>query len=221
MHSKTRSLGPMIRLNIDTVFAARARILALLAFFLGLGLFASGIDGVRLSSILYLSLGATLVIKLFFLEDKTNLNLFYEELPTTRRTVVSARYLLSACIVPATAIAMIPSWLVAVRFTDYGPTKELFFAIAYLLIEAIVIAAIIPIYTAFGPQNQVLILISLMSVLLILGGAFAGLAWLFWEPTTWLIQRPPLFGLVGLIIVAALWAISWLISIKIYERKDF
>lgn len=213
--AKIRNLGPMLKLNLVIMAEAKYAVAILAAIGLALS-----IGGIQFGSIFLVIMGYSLMVQLFNVEYKHNMAKLYSALPTTRRTVVSARYLSAVFLLFGIAVV---SGLQVALITFFGSgvyASDMLYPLGALFTQAMLLATLIPAFIAFGPQKYGYVLLCILGVFAVLGGIFAGITWFLPQWLTWISERPVMLTTMGLAVVAVAWCISWTVSNRIYARKD-
>lgn len=217
-----RNLAAMLRvdlLNMRGMIISALIFAAMILTFIMLGL---GSSAAPMMALLLMLAGNQL-----FMQDASGaLPLLYQSLPTTRRTVVASHYLIAAgAFVIGTAMMFAAIALANLLGSDFGLKEGLMGASLTVILMAWILAFQIPLTVRFG-QKSVFILILFVGAVATVGGfLFAHLeeggSAIFESlgEAVWLNPVPAVLAAAGGAVVA--WLISYFVSARIFERKNF
>lgn len=217
-----RNLAAMLKadlLNMKGMLISALILGAMILIFLMLGL---GTGAAPMMAVLLMVAGNQL-----FMQDASGaLPLLYQSLPTTRRTVIASHYVIAAgafVIGIATMFAAIA--LANLLGSNFGLKEELMGASLIAILMAWILAFQIPLTVRFG-QKSVFVLILFVGAVATVGGFLfsylgEGGSAIFesWGEAVWLNPVPALLVAAGGAVVA--WLISYFVSARIFERKNF
>ena len=165
------------------------------------------------------------VVSLFSVDNACHWDFYAATLPVSRKTVVSAKFLLLGLCIAAGFVYSLIMAPVAHLLIGEPITESILASLLVTLILVIYFAMTIPLTYAFGPdkaRSAMLLLMGLagggiLAAASLGGGAGAVLMALF----GWMETSPvPGFAIVSA-AAAAMCVVCWLISCRIYERKEF
>ena len=165
------------------------------------------------------------VMSLFSVDNTCRWDFYAATLPVSRKTVVTAKFLLLGLCIAAGFVYSLVTAPVAYLLIGEPIAESILASLLVTLILVIYFAMTIPLTYAFGPdkaRSAMLLLMGLagggiLAAASLGGGAGAVLMALF----GWMETSPvPGFAIVSA-AAAAMCVVCWLVSCRIYERKEF
>lgn len=165
------------------------------------------------------------VVSLFTVDNSCRWDFYAATLPVSRRAVVTAKFLLLGMCVAAGLIYSLAMAPVSFLLVGMPLAESVMTSLLVTLILVIYFAVMMPLTYAFGPEKA---RSAMLVLLLVIGVTFFAAAKLddgFGSTLTILfgwMETGPVPGFVFLTVVAAVaCAVCWLVSCRIYEKKEF
>lgn len=203
----------MIGLLMKDIIALRGfwRIIALMiAVFLVVGYIAGGVD--ILVSMLML-LCAMMPMNALALDDQCKWNAYACVLPVSRQKTVQARYLLVLLLLAASVVLIGVMGVIIGFKTPMDWTSILISCVLMVSLSLAIDAIMLPLMYKFGVEKSRLIL------MLVFMAGMMGFTMVMGNVDFSAISSVPLW--LGLPASAALYAVSYFLSAKIYQQKEF
>lgn len=213
-------LVPMLRLDLANLASWRQAgpiVLVALGFMTWSG-------GVPMASVMLYVGGFLLATNAFTMDGKYRLPLLYGGLPVTRRTVITAHHLLAIAAMLLAALLVIPCAVISQLALGSDLGAEIRLGVTTVLGTSVVLAILLPFIVRFGIVAMTYAALAMLAA----AGAFglfvrSGFSHVEAIATAgaWLSAHPGLAQLLLLAVVAATWAVSYLVSVRWYEAQDF
>lgn len=212
-------LGPMIRLDLANLASWR-RVGPILLVALGVMAWGGGMQMAAL--MLYLG-GYLITVNAFTMDDNHRLPLLYGGLPVGRSAVITSHYLIGLAALAGAAVLVVPTALLSATRprVDFG--AELSTGLSIVLVSSTVSAVLIPFIVRFGSKALGYVAVGLFAVLALGMLAVRSLS----GPAVtavvagWLTTNRGLATAIGIGLLAVAWVASYLVSLRLYEAKDF
>ncbi len=217
-HSRLPGLVPMLRLDLANLGSwRRAGPLVLVAL-----AFMTWSSGVSMASVMLYVGGFLLATNAFTMDGKYRLPLLYGGLPVTRRTVITAHHLMAVAAMLVAALLVIPCAAISHLALGSDVGAEIRLGVTTVLGTSVVLAVLLPFIARFGIVAITYAALGMLAVAGFLGlfvrvpnlAALTG-------ATAWLSAHTGLAQLLVLAVVAAIWMVSYLVSVRWYEAQDF
>ena len=208
----TRSnLGAMVRLDLLTIKSMRNVVLFLMAIGAVLATFGVWAFTMPMVAILTVLTIASVVGG----GETLNLRLLYGALPVSRRTVITAHYVVAIGTLCVSTIPLVVGGLLAGLLGNEQPPRVEVLGI--MAVTAMIVPFLIPAYVKWGQAKAGLIV---MAAAFTLGGLGA-LANAFAKNTTMTVPEPPAVSPWWLAVaIPVAYLASSLVSVRIYEHQD-
>ncbi|MDE6088792.1 MAG: ABC-2 transporter permease, partial [Oscillospiraceae bacterium] len=168
-------------------------------------------------------LTAMIPISLQVYDEKEHWSCYSCTLPYSPRQIVSVKYLLNLItILPNLVAVLICQSIRMLRFSEFDLQELLSMGIPGLLLSLLPAIFILPFIFKFGAEKAQL---AYLLTGLIIGITFAVITALaeanFIQIISEIQKNPIFFGIIALAGIVILYGISWMLSMKIYARKEF
>lgn len=168
-----------------------------------------------------------LVISAFSYDDLNHANTYLVALPTNRKTIVKSRYVLCVLsIITALLIGLILSLIIPLINQDMDIISTFASTTASILGVVFVIALLIPFFYQFGVQKgRVVLFIAIMGISLLIGFIISVFENSGLNIASFFNKLEKLNYIVLILIVISIISLilyfSYLVSCKIYKKKEF
>lgn len=160
-----------------------------------------------------------IVISTFTYEEKFKLSLFTESLPCSRAKVVNGKYILTLMYVGFSSLITVSVQTIKLLQGKAAISTDILSVIAIIILIAIIPQAFsIPLLIRFNATKAQYIVYFLIGAVMGFTGFFNGYTDAISDSQGMII--PPSVSLILIFIAAVIFAISWLISIRIYNKRD-
>lgn len=145
-------------------------------------------------------------------DEKSKWNIYCDTFPVSRKTVVSSRYVLTLIFVGATLILSIVSYIVSTFISNGFDARSYLSIVAMMLLVSFVnTSVILPIYFKFGTEKaRIIYMVGVGATTGITMGVSVGMS----DDLT------AINPFVWVMISLALYGLSWIVSINLYEKKE-
>ena len=145
-------------------------------------------------------------------DEKSKWNIYCDTFPVSRKTVVSSRYVLTLIFVGATLILSIVSYIVSTFISNGFDARSYLSIVAMMLLVSFVnTSVILPIYFKFGTEKaRIIYMVGVGATTGITMGVSVGMS----DDLT------AINPFVWIMISLALYGLSWIVSINLYENKE-
>lgn len=145
-------------------------------------------------------------------DEKSKWNIYCDTFPVSRKAVVSSRYVLTLIFVGATLILSIVSYIVSTFISNGFDARSYLSIVAMMLLVSFVnTSVILPIYFKFGTEKaRIIYMVGVGATTGITMGVSVGMS----DDLT------AINPFVWIMISLALYGLSWIVSINLYENKE-
>lgn len=164
----------------------------------------------------------TSVVPTFFAGDDAPSGLLLSSLPTTRRTVVASGFILSGAFVAAVQLVL----GLVLALTPVGEGASIgWLGFALLALPAALFAVMPPAQARFGRRSVFFVLLAIFGCMVL---AALGVVWALpgrGDSLEGVLQaaaaRPAIIVVGAWAVVAVAWVVSYLVTVRVFEAKDF
>lgn len=161
-------------------------------------------------------LSSMIPVTLFAYDEKSRWNIYSQTLPYSRAQYVSGKYFIALAAVLAAWLLCFGAQCLRMKYTGTGSwAATLSFLLILFLVGIVAPALSLPIILKFGSEKGRIV----YYVVIIIAAASSSVLSMMRGKISFAISLPAFYGLISAVGIAV-FAISWLISIQIYKRRD-
>ena len=145
-------------------------------------------------------------------DERSKWYVYCDTLPVSRKSVVSGRYVLTLIFIAATLVLNVISYVISNFISEPMDVRSYLSIVAMMLLVSLVnTSVILPIYFKYGTEKaRIMYMVAVGASTAITMGASVGMS------DDLLAVDPFMWTLIGF----ALYAISWVVSIILYSKKE-
>lgn len=210
-----RNIGPMLRLDLAGLTSLRTTLVVI-----GVLALVSVLGGPAAAASLLSMLAMFVSLLVLGRDDKGGVPMLHGALPVTRRTVVTAHYLVGGGAFAAAMLAAVLGAVASGAVSGAPWAGDVVGSLATVCGAALYVALALPAQLRYGFAGVWYTGLAVFGTLVVLSAAVSHLGVDVPSTAVSLGDRPVATSAVLLAVTGLAWLVSWLVACRVYERKD-